>query len=86
MLADGGTALELRGMWPYWLPADEGSIKNDIKLGDSMAVLSGPNMGGKSTALRSITAAALLGNVGFPIPAAPGSQVPQVPFLLVWIE
>lgn len=57
---------------------DDGCVKNDIVLEDSMAVLSGPNMGGKSTALRSITAAVLLGNVGFPIPASPGSQVPQV--------
>lgn len=76
--AAGGTALRLKGMWPYWLHEDEGRVKNDIVLEDSMAVLSGPNMGGKSTALRSITAAALLANAGLPIPAAPGSQVPQV--------
>jgi hypothetical protein len=92
-IADGGTALRLNGMWPYWMHENEGGVKNDIVLEDSMAVLSGPNMGGKSTALRSITAAALLANAGLPIPAGPGSQVPQVQtltlatpfvFLLFW--
>jgi hypothetical protein len=77
-LAGGGSALKLKGMWPYWLHEETGRVKNDIELQDSMAVLSGPNMGGKSTALRSITAIALLANAGLPVPAAPGSQVPEV--------
>eukprot|EP00892_Ulva_mutabilis_P006486 jgi/Ulvmu1/4209/UM019_0188.1 len=77
-IASPRKALDIKDMWPYWLDASKGNcVKNDVLLNDEMAVLSGPNMAGKSTFLRSLTAVALLANCGLPIPAAEGSTVPQ---------
>ena len=75
--AGSGTELHLRQMWPYWMPRHE-AVANDVALGDEMVALSGPNMGGKSTFLRALTAAVLLVNCGLPVPAAAGSSVPEV--------
>ncbi|KAI8471333.1 MAG: hypothetical protein J3K34DRAFT_507122 [Monoraphidium minutum] len=77
----GSRALVLRGVWPYWMDrrggtADgeggRGVVANDVEL-DGMALLTGPNMAGKSTALRTICAAALLANCGLLVPAAGGA-------------
>lgn len=63
--------MEVQGLWPYWLQArggDEGTVFNSFTL-DGLFLLTGPNMAGKSTILRSTAAAALLGSCGLAIPA-----------------
>jgi DNA mismatch repair ATPase MutS len=53
------------------LPADRG-VRNDIRLGDGLQliVLSGPNMAGKSTFIRSVGVNAVLAQCGAPVRAA----------------
>ena len=58
--------MELKGMWPYWKERNE-AVKNDLVL-DRTILLTGPNMAGKSTVLRSIAAVALLGACGLAVP------------------
>ncbi|PSC73121.1 DNA mismatch repair mitochondrial isoform X1, partial [Micractinium conductrix] len=56
-------------MWPYWLDGWEHStVHNSLDL-QGMALLTGPNMAGKSTILRSVCAVALLGACGLYAPA-----------------
>jgi hypothetical protein len=62
---------------PYWMEPGE-AVGNDVDLGDHMVTLSGPNMCGKSTFLRALTALVLLANCGLPVPASPGAIVPEV--------
>jgi hypothetical protein len=59
--------LALRGMWPYWL-GGSAAVRNDVELSGQW-IVTGPNMSGKSTLLRSITAVALLANCGLSVPA-----------------
>lgn len=74
MLQDNSSAqipemLELAGLSPYWFDVAEGSaIQNTVRM-QSTFLLTGPNGGGKSSLLRSICAAALLGNCGLMVPA-----------------
>jgi hypothetical protein len=70
--------LDVRQLKPYWMVEGCGAVANNVEMGDELIVLSGPNMGGKSTFLRSLVAAALLANCGLPIPAGPGGSVPEV--------
>ncbi|XP_071689585.1 DNA mismatch repair protein MSH1, mitochondrial [Rutidosis leptorrhynchoides] len=61
--------MKITGLSPYWFDAAEGSaVLNKINM-KSMFLLTGPNGGGKSSLLRSICAAALLGVCGFMVPA-----------------
>ncbi|KAJ0970374.1 hypothetical protein J5N97_023251 [Dioscorea zingiberensis] len=61
--------MELRGLSPYWFDASQGNaIKNNVEM-QSVFLLTGPNGGGKSSLLRSICAAALLGICGLMVPA-----------------
>jgi DNA mismatch repair ATPase MutS len=53
------------------------TVPNDVSLGHSVMILTGANMSGKSTLMRSVMAVALLGNVGLPVPCEK-AQVPQV--------
>jgi len=64
---------EILGVWPYWMSRDLGT-PNDIDL-DSMALLTAPNMSGKSTLMRSAAAAALLTVCGMFSPTSEGSHV-----------
>jgi len=57
--------LELTKLKPYWIA---NGIENDIKL-DGLVLLTGGNMGGKSTLCRATAAAALLGKTGLMVPA-----------------
>jgi DNA mismatch repair protein MutS2 len=51
-------------------------VANDLPLGQGRGlVLSGPNAGGKTVALKCLGLAALMQASGLPIPAAPGSRV-----------
>lgn len=61
--------MALLGLSPYWLDVAQGNaILNNIKM-RSLFLLTGPNGGGKSSILRSICAAALLGICGLMVPA-----------------
>ncbi|CAD7705187.1 unnamed protein product [Ostreobium quekettii] len=56
-------------MWPYWLDGlSMRTVRNTFEL-SGMVMLTGPNMAGKSTVLRSVCAVALLGSCGLFIPA-----------------
>jgi DNA mismatch repair protein MutS2 len=50
----------------------------DVRLGDRFRILivTGPNTGGKTVALKTIGLSVLMALSGIPIPAAPGSRVP----------
>ena len=58
------------------LPAGE-AVPNDLRLGESyhVLVLSGPNAGGKTVALKSAALAALCVRAGLFVPAEPGTRV-----------
>ncbi|KAF8388298.1 hypothetical protein HHK36_026964 [Tetracentron sinense] len=59
----------ITGLSPYWFDVAQGSaVLNTVEM-QSLFVLTGPNGGGKSSLLRSICAAALLGICGLMIPA-----------------
>uniref|UniRef100_J3LZF0 DNA mismatch repair proteins mutS family domain-containing protein n=1 Tax=Oryza brachyantha TaxID=4533 RepID=J3LZF0_ORYBR len=62
--------MKLLGTFPYWLDTNQGNaILNDVHM-HSLFILTGPNGGGKSSMLRSVCAAALLGICGLMVPAA----------------
>ena len=65
-LKDGARRMELVGLWPYW-KMKEDAVKNDLVL-EKTILLTGPNMAGKSTVLRSIAAIALLAACGLAVP------------------
>ncbi len=58
------------------IPAGE-VVANDLALGEGwcVLVLSGPNAGGKTVAMKSLALAALLARAGLFVPAAPGARV-----------
>lgn len=67
--------LNLRGIWPYW---EDGAsaVTNSLKL-ERMAILSGPNMGGKSTIARTVASVALLAHCGLYAPCV-SAAVPEL--------
>ncbi|XP_064976878.1 DNA mismatch repair protein MSH1, mitochondrial-like isoform X2 [Musa acuminata AAA Group] len=68
-LAEVNSKMELSGLSPYWFDVAHGNAtKNTVNL-KSLFLLTGPNGGGKSSLLRSICAAALLGICGLMVPA-----------------
>jgi DNA mismatch repair ATPase MutS len=61
--------MKIDGLLPYWLNiAEGGAVHNTVEM-QSLFLLTGPNGGGKSSLLRSICAAALLGICGLMVPA-----------------
>jgi hypothetical protein len=66
-----GTVFEAEAMAHPLLPAAR-TVRNDLKLGDGMQllILSGPNMAGKSTFIRSVGVNAVLAQCGAPVRAA----------------
>ncbi|TKY53578.1 DNA mismatch repair protein MSH1 [Spatholobus suberectus] len=60
--------MKIIGLLPYWFHIAEGVVGNDVDM-QSLFLLTGPNGGGKSSLLRSICAAALLGICGLMVPA-----------------
>eukprot|EP00210_Caulerpa_lentillifera_P004045 g3858.t1 len=63
------STLQVHQMWPYWMQKEANStVKNSLNLKD-MVLLTGPNMGGKSTVMRSLVACALLALSGLYVPA-----------------
>lgn len=61
--------LKLTGLSPYWLDMAQDSVVDNTVDMQSLFLLTGPNGGGKSSLLRSICAAALLGICGLLVPA-----------------
>jgi DNA mismatch repair protein MutS2 len=59
------------------LLAPERAVPNDLRLGEShhVLVLSGPNAGGKTVAMKAIALAALCARAGLHVAAAPGARV-----------
>ncbi|KAG8369818.1 hypothetical protein BUALT_Bualt14G0053300 [Buddleja alternifolia] len=65
----GDEGMKISGLSPYWFDAAQGgAVRNTVDM-KSLFLLTGPNGGGKSSLLRSICAAALLGICGFMVPA-----------------
>ncbi|KAL8048289.1 hypothetical protein ABFX02_07G054400 [Erythranthe guttata] len=65
----GSEGMKITGLSPYWFDANQGgAVVNNVDM-KSLFLLTGPNGGGKSSLLRSICAAALLGICGFMVPA-----------------
>ncbi|KAE9619209.1 putative GIY-YIG nuclease superfamily, P-loop containing nucleoside triphosphate hydrolase [Lupinus albus] len=61
--------MKIVGLLPYWLnTAEGGAVHNTVDM-QSLFLLTGPNGGGKSSLLRSLCAAALLGVCGLTVPA-----------------
>ncbi len=82
--------VELDGVW--WLPQlrhpllpPESVVPNDLRLGESFRalVLSGPNAGGKTVAMKALALAALSVRAGLHVCASPGARVDLVEALLV---
>jgi hypothetical protein len=66
--------IRLRGLWPFWMEKPgpgRRTVANDVDL-DGVMALTGPNMAGKSTVLRSVAAACLLANCGLLAPCGAG--------------
>ncbi|KAL3507486.1 hypothetical protein ACH5RR_032868, partial [Cinchona calisaya] len=65
----GNPQMKITSLSPYWFDAARGrAVDNTVDM-QSLFLLTGPNGGGKSSLLRSICAAALLGICGFMVPA-----------------
>ncbi|KAI4345903.1 hypothetical protein L6164_012989 [Bauhinia variegata] len=66
---DETNGMKVDGLLPYWFNvAEGGAVHNAVDM-QSLFLLTGPNGGGKSSLLRSICAAALLGICGLMVPA-----------------
>lgn len=78
---DGVIALE--GLRHPAIPADE-AVCNDVLLGEGFHVLvvSGPNAGGKTVAMKAVALAVLFTRAGMHVPAAPGARVDRFDALL----
>src|SRR5205807_7348243 len=66
-----GPLFEAEGLAHPLLPANK-AVRNDVKFGDGLhlIVLSGPNMAGKSTFIRSVGVNAVLAQCGAPVRAS----------------
>ncbi len=69
----------LPGLRHPLLPPDE-AIPNDLRIGDPYGVLviSGPNGGGKTVAMKAVGLSALMVRIGLQVPADPGARVDLV--------
>jgi DNA mismatch repair protein MutS2 len=80
---DDAARFELLQLRHPLLPAAE-AVPNDLRLGESFRVLviSGPNAGGKTVAMKSLALAALMARAGLHVAAAPGARVGAVDAVL----
>jgi DNA mismatch repair protein MutS2 len=72
-----GAVLELTSMrHPLLLAAGQKVVSNDIRVrGGRALVVSGPNAGGKTVALKCLGLAAWMARAGLPVPADPASKI-----------
>ena len=70
LVPSGAALFDAEGLGHPLLSVDK-AVRNDIKLGDGLQliILSGPNMAGKSTFIRSVGANAVLAQCGAPVRA-----------------
>lgn len=76
--ANGGTPLieYTNGRHPALVKSDPNFTPNDLKLDDKLILLSGANMGGKSTLMRQTALMVILAQVGCFVPAASMTLTP----------
>lgn len=69
LVESSARVLQINGLFH---PLLKNPVKNDIKMdvGCNLLFVSGPNMSGKSTLLKSLGVAAYLAHIGFPVPAS----------------
>jgi hypothetical protein len=74
-------SLRIEECWPYWLGGVGGNdaqvVRNSFDM-DGMFLITGPNMAGKSTILRTTCAVALLGACGLAVPASKATSIPYI--------
>jgi len=68
--------LRLPGLIPYWMDSKLAAVTNDITMG-GIFLLTAPNMSGKSTLMRAVLTACLLGNCGLFVPCVRQEGAPQ---------
>ena len=83
LLAEGDVATPwtTKNLTPFWMPRDGGAVPNDVAV-SGLVLLTGPNMAGKSTVLRTTAASALLAACGLFVPAD-AAAVPHFDSLVV---
>lgn len=82
---DETKGIKIIGLTPYWFDVSEGcAVHNTVDM-QSLFLLTGPNGGGKSSLLRSICAAALLGICGFMVPAE-SALIPQFDSIMLHMK
>ncbi|ORD94815.1 DNA Mismatch repair protein [Enterospora canceri] len=64
----GGTEYAIRGMWHPAIKNE--AVKNDLEFSKNMCVLTGPNMGGKSTFIKTLSLVSLYAQIGCYVPAS----------------
>ncbi|KAB1209622.1 DNA mismatch repair protein MSH1, mitochondrial [Morella rubra] len=82
---DGAYVMKIIGLSPYWFDVAEGSAVHNTVDMQSLFLLTGPNGGGKSSLLRSICAATLLGICGFMVPAE-SALIPQFDSIMLHMK
>ncbi|GLU08249.1 hypothetical protein SLE2022_251730 [Rubroshorea leprosula] len=82
---DGTKMMKIIGLRPYWFDVAEGSAVHNTVDMRSLFLLTGPNGGGKSSLLRSICAAALLGICGFMVPTE-SALIPQFDSIMLHMK
>ncbi|MBX6422843.1 endonuclease MutS2 [Thermosulfurimonas sp. F29] len=84
-LRPSGALKILRAIHPFFLLRREEAVPNDFRLSPEkpILVISGPNFGGKTVALKTMGMCVLLAQAGLPIPAAEGSIIPVFRKILV---
>jgi DNA mismatch repair protein MutS2 len=77
LLPESESVLELASMrHPLLVGPDSSVVANDMQLRENtVLVISGPNAGGKTVALKCLGLAAWMARAGIPLPVGPGSRV-----------
>ncbi len=78
-ILDEGGVFDLPLLRHPLLPPEE-SVPNDVRLGSGyhVLVISGPNAGGKTVAMKAVALATLMARAGLHVPAAPGARIGDV--------